>query len=137
MTECDVKDLKGSLQYLPYGSTRSRIQQVTTSWDMRKESQHEDSHRKKSQTTKRHLQPLEVETHDNQTHVCKLKKALYELRRHPWDNTYMRSLNITQSDEYLNLCYKVEDEILQRMKSSQMGARRTFEGFKIKDISIQ
>ena len=28
-------------------------------------------------------QPLGVETHDRQTHVCKLKKALYELRRHP------------------------------------------------------
>ena len=38
-----------------------------------------------------------VETHDKQTHVCKLMKALYELRRHPWDSTYtyMRSLNIT------------------------------------------
>ena len=27
--------------------------------------------------------PLGVETHEKQTHVCKLKKALYELRRHP------------------------------------------------------
>ena len=41
---------------------------------------------------KRHLYPLEVKTHDRKTHVCKLKKALYEPRRHPWDNTYMRSL---------------------------------------------
>ena len=42
-------------------------------------------------------QPLGVETHDRQTHVCKLKKALYEFRRHPWDSTYsyMRSLKIT------------------------------------------
>ena len=32
-------------------------------------------------------QPLGVETHDRQTHVCKLKKALYKLRRNPWDNT--------------------------------------------------
>ena len=31
-------------------------------------------------------------THVKKTHVCKLKKALYELRRHPWDNTYMRIL---------------------------------------------
>ena len=61
---------------------------------------------------KRHLHPVGVEAHDSQTHVCKLKKDLYELRRHPWDNTYMRSLKITQSDEDLNLCYKVEDEIL-------------------------
>ena len=40
-------------------------------------------------------QPLGVETHDRQTHVCKLKKALYKLRRNPWDNTYMKSLKIT------------------------------------------
>ena len=42
-------------------------------------------------------QPLGVETHDRKTYVCKLKKALYELRRHPWDNTYnyMKSLKIT------------------------------------------
>ena len=41
--------------------------------------------------------PLGVETHDRQTHVCKLKKALYELGRHPWDSTYiyMRNLKIT------------------------------------------
>ena len=30
-------------------------------------------------------QPLGVETHDRKTHVCKLKKALYELKRNPWD----------------------------------------------------
>ena len=42
-------------------------------------------------------QPLGVETHDRKTHVCKLKKSLYERRRHPWYNTYsyMRSLKIT------------------------------------------
>ena len=34
-------------------------------------------------------------THDRQNHVCKLKKALYKLIRHPWDNKYMRSLKIT------------------------------------------
>ena len=41
--------------------------------------------------------PLGVETHDMTTHVCKLKKALYKLRRYPWDKTcsYIRSLNIT------------------------------------------
>ena len=65
------------------------------------------------------MKPLEVETHDRKTHVCKLKKALYELKRHPWDNTY--------SDEDLNLCYKVEYEFLYRMTSSQMGVRRIFE----------
>ena len=41
--------------------------------------------------------PLGFKTHDKKTHVCKLKKALYELKRHPWDSTYnyMRRLNIT------------------------------------------
>ena len=42
-------------------------------------------------------QSLGVETHDRHNHVCKLKKALYKLRRHPWDSThsYMRRLKIT------------------------------------------
>ena len=31
--------------------------------------------------------PLRFETHDRKTHVCKLKKALYKLRRNAWDNT--------------------------------------------------
>ena len=31
--------------------------------------------------------PTGVETHDRKTHVCKLNKALYDLRRHPWDST--------------------------------------------------
>ena len=41
--------------------------------------------------------PRRIKTHDMQTHLCKLKKALYELRRHPWDRTYsyIRSLKIT------------------------------------------
>ena len=56
---------------------------------------------------KKHLQPLEFKTHDRKNHVFKLNKALYELRRHPWDNTYIRSL--------------------KKMTSSHMGARRTFE----------
>ena len=38
--------------------------------------------------------PLGGEPHDRQTHVCKLEKALYDIRRHPWNNTYMKSLNI-------------------------------------------
>ena len=42
-------------------------------------------------------QLLGVETHDMHTHVCKLKKALYEIRRNPWDSTYsyMRRLKNT------------------------------------------
>ena len=38
------------------------------------------------------MHPVGVEAHDRKSHVCKLKKALYKLKRHPWDNTYMRSL---------------------------------------------
>ena len=41
---------------------------------------------------KKHLQLLEVKSHDMHNHVCKWKKALYEFRRHPWDNIYMMSL---------------------------------------------
>ena len=64
--------------------------------------------------------PLGVETHDMQTHVCNLKKAVHELRRHPWDNTYnyMRRLRITYSDGDLNLFYKVEDGSIQRTRNS-------------------
>ena len=42
------------------------------------------------------------------------QKDLYKFKRNPYISTfsYIRSLNITQSDEYLNLCYKVEYEIL-------------------------
>ena len=61
--------------------------------------------------------------------MCKLKKALYEIRIHPWDNTYMRSLKITWSDEHLNLCYKVEDDKLTD------GCEKNV--FKIEDLSIQ
>ena len=41
--------------------------------------------------------PLGVETHDMQNHVCKLKKEFYELRKNPWDSTYSytRILKIT------------------------------------------
>ena len=44
--------------------------------------------------------------------MCKLKKTLYELKIHAWDNTYMRSFKITWSDEDINIFYKVEYESL-------------------------
>ena len=87
MSRMWYRDLNGRTQCFPYGSTRSTMQYMTTSWDTRKYLQNEASHRKKAQTMKRHLQPLEVKMHEKQTHVCKLKKALYKLRRNPWDNT--------------------------------------------------
>ena len=117
---------------------RSKKKYMATSRDTRQYLQHEASHKKKAYTTKRHLHPLGVETRDRHTHVCKLKKSLYELIRHPWDSTesYMRRLNITQSDEDINLCYNVEYESLQRMKSSQMGAKGTFQQSSRKRILI-
>ena len=47
-------------------------------------------------------------------HVCKLKKALYEFRRHSWDNTYMMSLmniltiatRLIKDDKLLDGCEK-------------------------------
>ena len=65
---------------------------MKTSWDTRQDSYHEASHRKKEYTMKRHLQPVGVEAHYRKTHVCKLKKALYELRRKPWDKHLNKEL---------------------------------------------
>ena len=59
-------------------------------------------------------EPLGFETHDRESHVCKLKKALYGLRQAPrtWydriDN-FLSSLGFTKSKADSNLYYKVED----------------------------
>ena len=59
-------------------------------------------------------QPLGFETRDRQTHVCKLKKALYRLKQAPrtWydkmDN-FLTSLGFTKSKANSNLYYKVEE----------------------------
>ena len=59
-------------------------------------------------------QPLGFETHDWETHVCKLKKALYGLKEAPrtWygriDN-FLMSLGFTKSKADPNLYSKVED----------------------------
>ena len=59
-------------------------------------------------------QPLGFETHDRQTHVCKLKKALYGLKHAPrtWYgrmDIFLMSLGFTKSKSYSNLYFKVED----------------------------
>ena len=58
-------------------------------------------------------QPLGFKTHDRQTHVCKLNKALYGLKHAPmtWydmiDN-FLMSLGFTKSKADSNLYFKVE-----------------------------
>ena len=57
-------------------------------------------------------QPLSFETHDRETHVCKLKKSLYGLKQAPktWYSiidSFLSSLGFTKSREDSNLYYKV------------------------------
>ena len=58
--------------------------------------------------------PLGFETHDRDSHVCRLKKALYSLKKEPrtWYNKidcFLSSLDFTKSKADSNLYYKVED----------------------------
>ena len=59
-------------------------------------------------------QPLGFETHDRETHVCKLKKSMYGLKQAPMTwydriDSFLSSLGFTKSKEDSNLYYKVED----------------------------
>ena len=59
-------------------------------------------------------QPLGFETHDRQSHVCKLKKTLYGLKQAPktWYgriDSFLMSLGFTKSKADPNLYYKVVD----------------------------
>jgi hypothetical protein len=58
--------------------------------------------------------PQGFETHDRNTHVCRLKKALYGLKKAPkaWYNkiySFLMSLGFTNNKEDSNLYYKVLD----------------------------
>eukprot|EP00253_Pinus_taeda_P001540 PITA_01540 len=60
-------------------------------------------------------QPEEFEVHDRESHVCKLKKALYRLKQAPraWYeriNNYLMKLGFTRSEADSNLYFKVEND---------------------------
>ena len=59
-------------------------------------------------------QTMGFETHDMETHVCKLNKSLYGLKQVPktWYgriDIFLSSLSFTKSKADSNLYYKVED----------------------------
>ena len=58
--------------------------------------------------------PLNFETHDRETHVCKFKKALYDLKQEPrtWYDridSFLPCLGFTKSKANSNIYYKVEE----------------------------
>ena len=61
-------------------------------------------------------QPKGFETHEQKNHVCRLKKALYELKQAPraWYgriDSYLQKMGFVKSDTYPNLYYlRVGDE---------------------------
>ena len=60
-------------------------------------------------------QPLGFEVQDQDTHVCRLKKALYGLKKAPkaWYkriDSYLRKLGFTRSNDDPNLYFKVDRE---------------------------
>eukprot|EP00253_Pinus_taeda_P012905 PITA_12905 len=60
-------------------------------------------------------QPEGFEIHNRESHVCRLKKALYELKQAPraWYkriDSYFMKLGFTRSEVDLNLYFKVEDD---------------------------
>ena len=60
-------------------------------------------------------QPLIFETHDRESHVCRLNKSLYGLKQAPttWYNridVFLSSLGFTKSKANSNLYYKVVDD---------------------------
>ena len=59
-------------------------------------------------------QPLSFETHDRESHVCRLKKSMYGLKQAPrtWHDkidSFLSSLGFTKCKADSNLYYKVEE----------------------------
>jgi len=60
-------------------------------------------------------QPGGFEVHDQESHVCRLKKSLYGLKQAPWAwyeriDSYLMKLGFTRSEVDLNLYFKVEND---------------------------
>jgi len=60
-------------------------------------------------------QPDGFEIHDQESRVCRLKKAFYSLKQAPWAwneriNNYLMKLKFTRSEANPNYCFKVMDD---------------------------
>ena len=99
-------------------------------------------------------QPQGFEVHGKESHVCRLKKALYDLKQAPraWYSriyTYFQEVGFTKSEADLNLYYIVigEEPLILVLYVDDLvitGAERLIEGckrdiaseFKMKDIGL-
>ena len=75
-------------------------------------------------------QPLGFETHDQQSHVCRWKKALYRLKQVPrtWYgriDSFLMSLDFTKNKVVSNLCNKIgddDDDLIHRVLMDTRGS---------------
>ena len=120
------------LMHLTYRKYCAQSPTSKEGWDLfRRKS--DDSSRKNPRwrIIWRYFQRLEVKTHDRNNHVCKWKKALYELKRHPWDNTYMRSLMKTW-----NFSTRLKMKVYRGWQAHRWVREELFKRFKIEDLCI-
>ena len=72
-------------------------------------------------------QPLGFETHDRQSHVSRLKKALYDLKKVPrtWYgriDSFSMSLDFTKRKVNPSLCNKIDDDLIHRVLMDTRGS---------------